>query len=190
MSRNIFGVVTQTLHGRSSIQQPIFMHTIECTRALLSFYMYARYKSHDDAPLSYMEDSLQHFDTFQNVFLLGRANKKEKANANDQRTELVEKRNLYDTSHAETRMPCTKRCEINTWRDYISHKIYICKELDTGCNYLKIDLMSHCAEQIPRFRALQQYCGKRHEQVCEMNLKDSWNAFNHNLNYLQQEMSF
>jgi hypothetical protein len=62
--------------------------------ALLEFYMYARYKSHDDATLSYMEEALHRFHTFKDVFLLGRAGKKAKAKANALRTELVKKRKV------------------------------------------------------------------------------------------------
>jgi len=56
MSQYLLGVVTQSLRGGSPAQCPIFNRAIECTRALLEFYRYARYKSHDDATLSYMED--------------------------------------------------------------------------------------------------------------------------------------
>jgi len=78
MSRYLLGVVTQSLQGGSPAQCPIFNHAIECTQALLEFYMYARYKSHHDATLSYMEDALGHFQTLKDVFLLGRAGKKAK----------------------------------------------------------------------------------------------------------------
>jgi hypothetical protein len=53
--------------------------------------MYARYKSPDDANLSYMEDALGCFHTFKDVFLLGRAGKKAKAKATALRTELGKK---------------------------------------------------------------------------------------------------
>jgi len=69
MSRYLLGVVTQSLRGGSPAQRPIFNRAIECTWALLEFYMYAQYKSHDDATLSYMEDALHHFHTFQRCFL-------------------------------------------------------------------------------------------------------------------------
>jgi len=49
MSQYIIGVVTQSLRGGSPTQHPISNHAIECTWALLEFYMYAQYKSHDDA---------------------------------------------------------------------------------------------------------------------------------------------
>jgi hypothetical protein len=41
ISRYLHGVVTQSLQGGSPAQRPIFNRAIECTRALLEFYMYA-----------------------------------------------------------------------------------------------------------------------------------------------------
>jgi hypothetical protein len=42
----------QSLQGGSPAQRPIFSHIIEQTGTLLEFYLYARYKSHNDATLS------------------------------------------------------------------------------------------------------------------------------------------
>jgi hypothetical protein len=64
MSEYLIGVGTQSLPGQRPARRPIFNLAIMCTRALLEFYMYARYKSHNDATLSYMEDALNSFDTF------------------------------------------------------------------------------------------------------------------------------
>jgi len=190
MSRYLLGVVTQSLRGGSPAQRPIFNHAIECTRALSEFYMYARYKSHDDATLSYMEDALSRFHTFKDVFLLGRAGKKAKGKANALRIELVKKRTVDEETNAETWMPSKKRREMNAWWDNISHDIDVSKEFDADFNFLKIHLMSHWVEQIRRYGALQQYSAERHEQAHKTNLKDSWNASNHNLNYLPQEITF
>ena len=82
MSRYVLGVVTQSLPGGSPTQHPIFNRAIECTWALLEFFMYARYKSDDDATLNYMEDALCRFHTFKDVCVLGQAGKKVKAKAN------------------------------------------------------------------------------------------------------------
>ena len=82
MSRYLLGVVTQSLRDGNHIQHPIFNRAIECTQALLEFYMYARYKSHNDATLSYMEDALHRFHTFKDMCLLGQAGKKAKSKAN------------------------------------------------------------------------------------------------------------
>jgi hypothetical protein len=150
MSRYLLGVVNQFVRDRSPVQSPIFNCAIECTRALLELYMYARYKSHNDATLSHMEDGLHRFHTFKDVFLLGRAGKKATAKANALRTELVKKRKVDGETYAETWTPSKKRREMNGWRDYISHEIDISKELDADFNILKIQLVSHWADQICR----------------------------------------
>jgi len=190
MSRYLFGVVTQSPLGRSPAQRPIFNHAIEFTQALLEFYMYARYKSHNDATSSYMEDALRCFHTFKDVFLLGRGGKKAKAKANALRIELVKKRKVDKESIAETLTPSKQRCEMNAWRDYISHEIDVSKGLDVDFNFPKIDIMSPWVEQICRYGALQQYSAQRYEQAHKTNLKDGWNASNHNLNYPPQVITF
>jgi len=116
--------------------------------------MYARYKSHDDATLSYLEDALHHFDTFNEVFLLKRAGKNAKAKANALRTELMNKWKVDKESNAETWTPSKKRCEMNALQDYISHKIDVSKELDANFNFPQINLMSHRVKQIRRYGAL------------------------------------
>jgi hypothetical protein len=148
--------------------------------------MYARYKFHDDATLSYMEDSLCRCHTVKDVFLLGQAGKKAKAKANALRTELVTKRKVDEETNAETWTPSKKRRETNARRDYISHEIDVSKQLDADFNFPKIHLISHWVEQIRRYGTLQQYSAERHEQAHKTNLKDGWNASNHHLNYLPQ----
>jgi len=190
MSRYLLGVVTQSLRGGSPTQHPIFNRAIECRWALLQFYVYAQYISHDDATLSNMEDTLRRFHTFKDVFLLWQAGKEAKAKANALRTELVKKRQVDEETNAETWTPSKKRRKMNAWRDYISHEIDVSKELDADFNFLKIHLMSHWVEQIHQYGALQQYSAERHEKAHKTNPKDGWNASNHNLNYLPQVITF
>jgi hypothetical protein len=104
--------------------------------------------------------------------------------------ELVKKQQVDEETNAETWTPSKKQHEMNTWRDYISHKIYISKELDAHFNFPKIHLLSHWAEQISRYGALQQYSAERHEQAHRTNLQDGWNASNHNVNYLPHVIIF
>ena len=156
MSQYLLGVVTQSLRGGSPAQHPTFNHAIECTQALLEFYMYARYRSHNDATVSCMEDALHHFHTFKDIFSLGCAGKKVKTKANALRTELMKKRKVDDETNAETWMPSKKWRERNTWLDYISYEIDVSKELDADFNIPKIHLMSHWVAQIRRYGALQQ----------------------------------
>jgi len=190
MSQYLLGVVTQCLRGGSPAQCPIFNHAIECTRALLEFCMYAGYKSHNDATLSYMEDALRRFHTFKDVFLLGQTSTKAKAKANALGTELLKKRKVDEETNGDTWTPSKKRRKMNAWQDYISHEIVVSKQLDANLNFPKIHVMSHWVEQICRYRAMQQYSVERHEQVHNPNLKDSWNASNHNLNYMPQVITY
>jgi len=182
LSQYLSGVVTQSLRGGSPAQCPLFNRAIECIRALLECYMQGRYKSHDDATLSHMDDALCHFHTSKDVFVLGRAGKKAMAKTNPLRTELVKKRKVDKETNAETWTPSKKGREMNAWWEYISHEIDVSHELDADFNFPKIHLMSHWIEQIRRYGAVHRYSAERHEQAHKKALKHGWNASNHNLN--------
>jgi len=72
----------------------------------------------------------------------------------------------------------------------MSQEIDFAKELDSDFNFLGIHLMTHWAEQIRRYGALQQYTAERHKPAHKTNLKDGSNASNHNLNFLPQVITF
>jgi len=148
MSRYLLGVVTQSLRGGSPAQCPIFNRAIECTMALLEFYMYARYKSHDDATLSYMQDAMCRFHTLKDVLIVGRASKEAKPEPNALRTELMKKRKVDDETNAETQNLYKQPGEMNTWREYIRMEINVSKESDANLNFPKSQLMSPWVEQI------------------------------------------
>jgi len=137
-----------------------------------------------------MEGALHRFHPIKDVFLLGRAGKKEKAQADALRTELVKKRKVDEETNAETWTPRRRRHKMNAWRDYISRVIAVSKELDADFNFPKIYMLTHWVEQIYRYRALQQYSAEKHEPAQNTNLKHDWNASNHNLRYLPHVITF
>jgi hypothetical protein len=92
MNRYLLGVVTQSIRGGCTAHSPIFNCLIEYTHTLLEFYMYARYKCHDDATLRYISDCLHRFHALNDLILLGRASKQLKATAKSHRMELMKKR--------------------------------------------------------------------------------------------------
>jgi hypothetical protein len=94
MNWYLLGVVSQPLRDGSPAQNPIFNHAIECRCGLLEFYMYARYKSHGDAIFSSMQDSSNHFHTFQAVFSPRLVGRKSKAKPNTLTAELVRKQKV------------------------------------------------------------------------------------------------
>ena len=134
MSRVLLGVVTKPLRGGSPTQYPIFNHPIGCTQALWECYMYGRYKSHDDATLSYFEDALCLFHTFKDIFVLRLASKWVQAKANPLRTQHLKKWKVDMETNAETWTPSKKWCKMNSWQDHISHEIQVSKELDADFN--------------------------------------------------------
>jgi len=110
--------------------------------------MYARYKSHDDSTWSYLEDTLRRVHTSKDVLSLGRASQKVKVKVNALTMKLWKKRRVDEETNVETTTLSKKRCDMKACRDYISHKIVGCKELDADFNYPKIHLMCHWVEQI------------------------------------------
>jgi hypothetical protein len=50
-------------------------------------------------------------------------------------------------------------------------------------------LMSHWADHILQYGALPQFSAEKDEWAYTMNLKNGWNASNHNLNYLPEEIT-
>jgi hypothetical protein len=117
--------------------------------------MYARYTSHDDATLSYIEDAWHRFHSFKDVLLLGRAGRKAKGKANALRTELVKKRKVDSETNSETCTLSNMWRTMNAWRDYISRNIDVSKESDADLNFPKFHLMSHSVEQIRQNGAVQ-----------------------------------
>ena len=101
----------------------------------------------------------------------------------------MKKRQVCKETHAESWTLSKMRREINAWRDYISHEIYVSKELDVEFNHPNIHLMSHWVKLIHRDGVLQPNSDESHEQAHKMNLKDGWKASNHNVNSLPQEIT-
>ena len=120
MSVYLLGVVTWSLRGRCLALSSKINRALACTWALFEYNMYARYKFHNEDTSSYMEDALRRCSTFEEVFFYGQAVDKLKATANALRTELVKKAKGDGETYAETWALCKKRCEMNSWQDYIA----------------------------------------------------------------------
>jgi hypothetical protein len=93
--------------------------------------------------LSYKEDALGHFHTFNDDFLLGKASKKVQAKPNALRSKLVKNQMVNERANVEPWTPFKKQCELNSWHDFISHEIDVAKELNTDFNFPKSPMISH-----------------------------------------------
>jgi hypothetical protein len=92
MSRYLLAVVTNALHCPNASEKRTFEDAIQCTRALLEFYHYCRYPSHDEDTLNLMDDALHHFHNFKLVFLQYRAYKKTTEQSKELQKELNKER--------------------------------------------------------------------------------------------------
>jgi hypothetical protein len=72
---------------------------------MVEFYMYGQYQSHDDATLSYKDDTLHTVHTIKDDFLFGRASTRVIAKPNGVGTENMKKRQVDDETDVETEMP-------------------------------------------------------------------------------------
>jgi len=152
--------------------------------------MYARYKSHDNAILSYMEDTLHHFQSCKHIFLLGQAGKKAIAKPNVLYKKPVKNGKVDVETTAETWTPWNKGREMEPWWDDISHGIDVPKEFLATSKFPKIDLMSHSVQQIRRYGALHLCSAERHDHAHTLKIKNDWKASCHNLMYLPQTIAF
>lgn len=88
--------------------------------------------------LSYIEDALRWFHTFNEVFLLGRAGKMVKAKANAMTMKLMMQWLVGEAANADTSMPSKKLHKMTSWRDSISLEIDVSNELNAHFNIANI----------------------------------------------------
>ena len=156
-SKIILGTFTAAIRRSAHQPRPTegqlhdFNKAIRCVRNISDSYLMTQYTSHTDQSVSYMQKYLQGFHETKDVFLRFRADKKIKRAAavahksllNEQTQESVQ--GLTVSEKAEGRQDNTLKR-----RDLVDE---ILRE-GAHYNFLKIHLISHYTEQIPKFGSL------------------------------------
>ena len=93
MTRFLVEVTYNALQNPAPAEKVGFESAIECTYALIEFYMYCQYESHDEDTLNLMESALCPFHNTKGVILQFRVGKRLAAKGKDKRTELWKERN-------------------------------------------------------------------------------------------------
>jgi hypothetical protein len=75
----------------------------------------------------------------------------------------MKKRNVDKKTNAERGAPSNMRHEMNAWLDFVSPEIDVSNELDAVFNFPRIHMNSPLVEQIPRYKAWQQFSPEGHE---------------------------
>jgi hypothetical protein len=165
-----------------------FTEAILCVRAALEFYMYARYPSHTDTTLGYMSDSLRRFHDHKNVFSRYRADKKVRAAAKKQETEMIAER---EAELRNSGLSATQKRNITTrWRSKID--LEKTKTLEDGgqFNLPKMHAMRHFVPQIERFGSLLGFDSSITEVSHKFSIKHGYNASNRNVSYTEQILNY
>ena len=131
-----------------------FNKAIRCVRNISHFYLMTQYTSHTDQTVSYMRKYLQGFHETKDVFLHFRAVQKTKTAAAAAHKSLLNKQ-TQESVQGLTVSEKAKACPNNT----LQRRDLVDEILSEGAyyNFPKIHLISHFAEQIPKFGSLPQY---------------------------------
>jgi hypothetical protein len=179
MSTFVLAVLRNALRAPTPAERGIFDRAILCSRALLEFFFYASYPSHDQATLDLMENALRRFHATKDVFLRYRAGKRVAAGATERRADLIQQR---DADLARQRLDglssTALQAERRSWNDFIDAEVVETVEDGAHWNFPKIHLMMHFCEQVRRFGALGQWSTEIGESSHRRQIKDGYNAGN------------
>jgi hypothetical protein len=179
MSTFLLAVLRAALHSPTPAQRGVFNRAILCTRALLEFFFYASYTSHDQATLDLMENALRRFHEHRDVFRQYRAGKRAIIDARDLRTELIQRR---DAALAGRRLdglsPAVLRVERHSWNAFIDAEVVNCAEDGAHWNFAKLHLMLHFCDQVRRLGSFGQWSTEIGESSHRRQIKDGYNAGN------------
>ena len=156
----ILGTFTAALRRNTDQPRPTvaqsqeFNKAIHCVRSITDFYLMTQYRSHTSETVSYMQEYLRSFHETKDVFLRFRAGKKaKKAAAMAHLVLLVEQ-----TQTSVQGLAVSEKAKV--WEaNALERQELVETILKDGSyfNFPKLHLLTHYAEQIPRFGALTQY---------------------------------
>lgn len=189
MTRFLVGVLRNALRDPEPSQRSIFDRAIQCTRALVEFYFYCQYDSHDEETLDLMENALRRFHDYKDVFRQFRAGKRLTAEAKHKRKELCDERDAeleeskYKSSAARERIR-------DAWKAIIADEMARYVEEGSDFNFPKIHLMMHFRENIQRYGSLKQWSTEIGESSHKKQIKDGFNASNKTGDYYTQMIEY
>jgi len=189
MTRYLLGVTRNALRNPTAGERAAFESALECTRALVEFYMYCQYNSHDEDTLNLMEDALRHFHDTKDVFLQFRAGKRIAAEARERRTELCKERDAEMKANFMKSAAYRQRIQ-DTWKVTIETEMAEYIEEGADFNFPKIHLMLHFREQIQQFGSMRQWSTEIGESSHKYQIKDGFNSSNKTGDYYSQMINF
>jgi len=158
--RVILGTFTVALRRTTNQPHPTgsqvqeFNTLIQCVRSMTDFYLMTQYDSHTDQTVSYMQKYLPEFYETKCVFLHYCAGKRAKRATAEAHKVLLKEQT--ETSVKE--LTASEKAKLHQ-EDALERWNLVDEILREAAyyNFPKMHLISHYAEQIPKFGALKQY---------------------------------
>jgi len=151
-----------------------FNKAILCVRSITDFYLMTQYPSHTDQTVSYLQQYLRVFHETKDVFLHFRAGKKAKKAAAEAHWNIVKEQSQASvadlTRSAKLKMHQENRLERQEVVDEVLRE-------GVHYNFPKIYIISHYADQRPKFGALGQYSTDISESI-HKGFKDAYRRIN------------
>ena len=181
----LVAVLRCALRAASATQRDVFNQAIECSRALVEFYFYAPYNSHDEQTFGLMSTARRNFHHFKDVFRQFRAGKRVTKEGKARRKELIAERDdELKSMKFKTAAHC--ECQRKSWNEFINTEM-VEHHADGGdFNFPKIHQMLYFCEQIQRHGYLKQWSTKTRESSHRMQIKIPYNKSNRSDDFYTQ----
>ena len=122
MSRFLVTVLRCALHALSVSQRGVFNQAIECSRALVEFYFYSQYDSHDEQTLGLMSTALRNFHHFKDVFRQFRAGKRVTQEGKALRKKLIAERD-DELKSMKLKTAAHREHQRKSWNEFIDAEL-------------------------------------------------------------------
>ena len=163
----------------TAAQQREFKKAIQCVRYLTDFALLSRYRSHNESTVQYMRNYLERFHDTKDVFLRFRASKASNGKADIVLRELTAQNREREEQEKQTERTAAPMAGTLA-ADKYERACLVNEALveDSHFNFPKIHLLSHWADQIPRYGCSPEFS----TEICETShkaLTDAYRGCNH-----------
>jgi hypothetical protein len=177
MSRFLVAVLRCALHAPSASQRGVFNQAIECSRALVEFYFYSQYDSHDEQTLGLMSTALRNFHHFKEVFRQFRAGKRVTQEGKALRKKLIAERD-DELKSMKFKTAAHREHQRKSWNEFIDAELVEYHADGGDFNFPKIHQMLHFCEQIQLYGCLKQWSTETGESSQCTQIKIPYNKSN------------
>jgi len=193
MSQFLVGVLHCALRNPSPPKRGIFKEAIECCQALMEFYFYAQFESHDEVTLGLMDEALKCFHIWERIFCQFQVTKKVTDQGKEHQKKLIQQRDKAMQEKASTEYDRLR----NEWETFINDEMVQYHEEGSDFNFPKFHQLLHFGEQIQRYGSLKQWSTETLEishctQLKDPYIKSNWSGdiYDQIIEYYQRSDTF